>query len=512
MPEKFEYPVSGTVTDTWQPSVGADPGQSTIVRDDGVVQEQSSGLGEYRYNEGVRQVGHKLGFVRAALTDRLSFEAFKDLVGGQLFRYTDFLSIVHKVSFAAYRGEYRAEPNAADLWNFTCELREESPPPGLQRVPSTLYADLMFYLRATRGVTAYGRDAVGATFTRASTATYVDPYDGVIKSAAANVPRFESAGLLMEGARTNLCLRSEDFSNASWTKTNVTVSANDTATLDPAGGNTADSLTASAANGTVLQTFTISSASKVFSLFLKRKTGTGNIDVTLDNGSTWTTKTISASAWTRVIQVQTLANPTIGIRIVTNADAVWAWGGQLEDGVTFASSYIPTTSASVARSADALTYPGSNNLTAATGSAIVVYTPAAIDNAVAQCLLALDDGTANERIALITSTSAALRPRATVDDGGVNQADITVGAGTDDFAALTKKSIGVTWAVNDIHLYTTGIDRGSDSGATMPAPTTIRIGSAIAADPIFGWLRDIAIFGRALTGAEMLSVHNALIL
>ena len=58
---------------------------------------------------------------------------------------------------------------------------------------------------------------VGAvTFTRASTATYVDRY-GVVQTAAVDEPRFEAEGLLMEGASTNLLLRSEEFDNAIWT-------------------------------------------------------------------------------------------------------------------------------------------------------------------------------------------------------------------------------------------------------------------------------------------------------
>jgi len=60
------------------------------------------------------------------------------------------------------------------------------------------------------------------TFTRASTATRVNK-DGLIEYVASGVPRVEKANyLLLEPARTNLFQRSEDFSNAYWTKTNIT--------------------------------------------------------------------------------------------------------------------------------------------------------------------------------------------------------------------------------------------------------------------------------------------------
>ena len=70
------------------------------------------------------------------------------------------------------------------------------------------------------------------TFTRASTGTYVGS-NGTLRTAGINEARFdhspltlESLGLLVEEARTNLLLRSEEFDNASWTKTRSSVTAN----------------------------------------------------------------------------------------------------------------------------------------------------------------------------------------------------------------------------------------------------------------------------------------------
>ena len=84
---------------------------------------------------------------------------------------------------------------------------------------------------------------------RASTATYVDP-TGRIRTAGANQPRIDfSSGqgrLLNEEARTNLLTWSEDFSNAAWSKANVTVAAS--ASLSPDGQNTAYKLVSSEGN------------------------------------------------------------------------------------------------------------------------------------------------------------------------------------------------------------------------------------------------------------------------
>lgn len=173
--------------------------------------------------------------------------------------------------------------------------------------------------------------ALSGTFSRAPTATvraatYVDV-----------AGRIQFAG-------ENRCLRSEAFDNASWTKSNVTVAAD--AVAAPDGTTTADTLTATSANGTVLQSVTETAVSWTFSVWLKRKTGSGNIQIQLD-GSTYVTKAVTTE-WQRFSVTQTggAGATSLGIKIVTSGDAVWAWGAQAEIGSS-ALSYLPTTSAMV---------------------------------------------------------------------------------------------------------------------------------------------------------------------
>jgi len=91
------------------------------------------------------------------------------------------------------------------------------------------------------------------TFTRASTATYFD-YAGVLRTAQNNIARFDynpstlaAQGLLIEEQRTNSMLRSEEFSDASWTKGGATVTAN--STTAPSGTTTADTLVEDTSTG-----------------------------------------------------------------------------------------------------------------------------------------------------------------------------------------------------------------------------------------------------------------------
>lgn len=148
-------------------------------------------------------------------------------------------------------------------------------------------------------------------------------------SATAPVDASGPLGYLAEVSRVNYCLQSEDFTQAVWTKTNVTPTSN--AAVAPNGTQTADTLTATAGNGTTTQGITTTAVSWTFSIYLKRLTGTGNVDITMD-GSTWVTQTINSSTWTRCVVTQTgvAGTSNCGIRLVTNADAVYAWGGQAE--------------------------------------------------------------------------------------------------------------------------------------------------------------------------------------
>jgi hypothetical protein len=91
------------------------------------------------------------------------------------------------------------------------------------------------------------------TFTRASTGTYVGS-DGLIKSATTNEPRFdhnpttgESLGLLVEEARTNLLLRSEEF-QTTWSTFDASITSD--ITTAPNGTTTADKLIENTVNTT----------------------------------------------------------------------------------------------------------------------------------------------------------------------------------------------------------------------------------------------------------------------
>jgi len=213
------------------------------------------------------------------------------------------------------------------------------------------------------------------------------------------MPRFDydpstlaAQGLLIEEARTNLLTYSEDFSDASWVKTDVTVTVDNTTA--PAGTTTADLLTEGTAGTAAITrsaSATVSAGATVTgSFFVKRSavvqwirvrlsnsagTNGGNVWFDIQNGvlgnqtnlgsgtATSGTITLINNGWYRVTVTTTLAaGDTTSLLLFTSASAngsttrvnnsaYWAWGAQLEAGA-FPTSYIPTTTTALTRSAD----------------------------------------------------------------------------------------------------------------------------------------------------------------
>lgn len=127
-------------------------------------------------------------------------------------------------------------------------------------------------------------------------------------SLRTNTPRIDYTDgscptILLEQQVTNRVLRSEEFNNASWTKTNLTVTSD--TEIAPNGFATADTLTATSNNAILSQNSTnIITTPGVGSIFLKRKTGVG--DIIIECGQTSSIVSINSSTWTRCSVVDTI--------------------------------------------------------------------------------------------------------------------------------------------------------------------------------------------------------------
>ena len=224
-------------------------------------------------------------------------------------------------------------------------------------------------------------DEVDGVFTRTGVAYYEDDDTGQVEEVAADTPRFPSGkfgrGLLLEGNSENIILRSEEFDNVAWTKTNITVHADTTQTLDPEGGATADRLVTLAAGGNVYQdtATALGTDDGVFSIWIKTMQGIDDL-VTLhiedDTGASKATKTITPTLeWVRydVEYDSTGADADnwrvkLSVAASTGATTIYVWGAQLEVGasVRYPTSYMPTVAAAVTRNDELLYYDLTNDL------------------------------------------------------------------------------------------------------------------------------------------------------
>ena len=249
------------------------------------------------------------------------------------------------------------------------------------------------------------------TVGRATTATRVNS-SGLIESSAVNVPRLDYTGstcpsLLVEPQRTNLALYSEQFDNAVWTETRATVVSN--ATIAPDGNLTADKLIPSIDNNThLLQQSNIPVTAQIYTATVYAKKGEYDT-VRLFLSNLWspnpnatfnlTTKSI-VSTQNGTAKITELTNGWFKLEITSDINAiagsngklfiyggnnglvsfegdgtsgVFIWGAQLEAGAN-ATSYIPTTTASVTRNADLISKTGISSLIGQTEGTIYFET------------------------------------------------------------------------------------------------------------------------------------------
>jgi hypothetical protein len=239
----------------------------------------------------------------------------------------------------------------------------------------------------------------------------------------------------MEPQRTNLVTFSEQMDNAAWTKTNVTITANDE--VSPDGYTNADKITDNANNTQhrVSQTISVTSGtSYTASIFVKNDdkgdfainfTASGfsstQIVFNLINGTvTSGTGTIQdyGNGWYRISATEAAnvtGSGTIGFNLgnggayVGSSQSVFIYGAQCEIG-NYVSSLIPTLGAAVTRLADSASKTGISSLIGQTEGVLFVdfvYKPV-YDTTQSTYRVSLSDGTYSKRVLIYPTNSNAL--------------------------------------------------------------------------------------------------------
>jgi hypothetical protein len=182
----------------------------------------------------------------------------------------------------------------------------------------------------------------------------------------------------------------------------------------------------------------------------------------------------------------------------------YIWGIQAETG-SFPTSYIPTTTAPLARSADVCSITGgnfNNFYNQSEGTLFADVTPQSI--AQLATVLAVNSGTAQNQQGIYKTnaafTAAGLRWGATsVLTGFATQAAIATG--TD--VAISRSKLSYAYKLDDFSFAYAGTIVGTDTSGTLPSPTTMQIGNRDGTLQINGHLAAIRYYKKRLPNAKL---------
>lgn len=386
------------------------------------------------------------------------------------------------------------------------------------------------------------------TFTRASTATFVDS-KGVLQTAAVDVPRFDydpanltAKGLLIEEQRTNLLTYSDQFDQATWTKSGATISPN--ITVSPDGTSNADKLVEDSTTGqhrffraatgtTNTNSYTVSFFAKAAertriyvgvaegATFVRQGNAVFDLSAgTIVNASSGTggasggSATIQAfpNGWYRCTYTLTLGGTDTSIFTDVNlvstgttisyagngVSGAFVYGAQLEAGA-FATSYIPTVASTVTRASDVAVMTGTNfsswyNQT--DGTFVSSFTSRA--NAV---VLVANDGTFNNRLPQLSIGATSAYENYIVSGGSV--VATLIPAGTQVFG--TPANVAVTYALNDYAAAANGGTVVTDTSGALPTGVnSLYIGRfQNGTTQVNGYIRSITYYPTRLANAQL---------
>jgi hypothetical protein len=273
------------------------------------------------------------------------------------------------------------------------------------------------------------------TVSRNTTATRVNS-SGLIESVASGVPRIDwlgqsCPGLLVEASGQNQALWSRDLSvSGTWAASGITAVRNAVGADGTASG--ATTLTATAASATITQNILHVLQSRIFSAYMRRVSGSGQIQLTTNGGINWQTVTLTSAFAPFNSGAQTVVSGQVGIRMIASGDVIEVDFTQAEVG-PIATSPIPTTVAAVSRAADVISASG----------------------ALVSGLIGQTEGTIYAEVDVRSFAASAARRivNIRVDGNNLLSLEMSIAGNSFDFVA-TSGGVGVTATASGI---TTGI-------------------------------------------------------
>jgi hypothetical protein len=395
---------------------------------------------------------------------------------------------------------------------------------------------ILYNLIAGTGVTA---DILiwGAQLVEGSSAlTYQKTVDRL------DIPRIDYTGggcpsILLEPQRTNLALYSEKFEGTNWAGGSTVVTQNDS--IAPSGEQTAVKLQRTSTSGgyrshtRYKSTSAITYTTSVFvkqgedNFFAMRSQGSypSRVDIRFrfDTGLIYYAQATSgftlidygvenySNGWYRIYYTYTTDAHTYsaiyfspretdgnidGIDTSSNS-FVYVWGAQLEEGA-YPTSYIPTTTASVTRNADAISKTGISDLIGQTEGVLFVEM-AALSNDGTFRQISLSDGSTDNRI-LLDYTTVSNQVRMFCASGGTS----FVNSNFNITNSLSFNKIAFKYKINDFALWVNGVEVATDLSGSVPIGLNrLTFDNGEGNFPFFGKVKQLQVYKTALTDTQL---------
>lgn len=380
----------------------------------------------------------------------------------------------------------------------------------------------------------------------ATTTQAITNYIPVLQTAASGVARFdnnpttgESLGLLIEESRTNLVLRSDDYANASWTKTNASIDSN--TIVAPDGTLTGDKLVEDTATGNhaVQQGGITISASTTYTVTTYAKAAGRDWLFILDNnnpsavqayfnvstgalgtvgGSATATITSVGNSWYRCSVTFATGPSQSSINLIirtasangTNSytgngfSGLFLWGTQVELGA-FATSYIPTVASQVTRAADAASMTGTNFSTWYNQGEGTLYTET---RALSDTIGDVSNGLSIGLTAGSASSMALLMDTRTPQSGTFALLNNSVSTGSVSVNTTMlggSRRMGAAYATNNVIMAVGGVLSTADTSTVIPTGTQLSIGLYPFNTSLFdsGYVQKIAYYPIRVTNTQL---------
>jgi len=343
---------------------------------------------------------------------------------------------------------------------------------GWNRYSVTAVGTIDFIFIDTFGSTATDIEVWGGQVVEGSTAK-----DYQKTETRLNIPRLDYSNgtcpsLLVEPQRTNQLTYSSSFNNAAWEKQlGASVTAN--TTTAPDGTMSADTLTI-APNQYMYQLQGLSSGtSYTISFYCKVASGTKQFNMVTysPSGNINYSPTLTATTEWQRFEFTITANATASTSIYPvlvdsfASGSFFIWGAQMEVG-SYATSYIPTTSASVTRNADVISKTGISSFFGTNqGTFFCDFIAPSTDSSNTQYIFDVSDGVngTTNRLAFYKLTS--------------NSYQLFTNTGTTiTINANTRNKVAIVWNGTNVKIFANGSQEASITYANTN-PSQINLGA-----------------------------------